>query len=73
MGLTYILNLKDYRFCYFQDVASDIWQLIDRGANFEETAMQISDKYEVDLDEAKADIEEFLQELMRLELVVCHE
>jgi len=73
INLIYILNLKDYNFYYFQNVASDIWQLISRGTNFEDLVMQISAKYAVDLSEAKADTEEFIQELIELELVVCHE
>lgn len=66
----YIIDLANQQIYKFNDVAGDIWKLICDKKNRDEIYKEISLVYNVDINEVKEDIDDFITELLESNLIV---
>lgn len=63
-SLLYILNIKEQRFIYFENVSIDIWLNINKGMSLYQITQTISEKYDVEPSVVKIDVIEFINDLI---------
>ena len=51
------------------EIGTQIWNLLDRQVSFDKMVQLIADEYEVSIEQASEDIEEFLKKLQAAELI----
>ena len=61
--------LQFYGMILLNDVSKLIWQTLENGAAFADILTAVTDAFAVSPEEAKADIEEFLDKLRKLQLL----
>jgi len=64
-----ILNLETSEYYSANDAGSRIWELLANGAGSRKIAHALSEEYGLPLEEAERDTEDFLAELLKLELI----
>lgn len=63
-----VFDSENEKFCSFENCAADIWKQLAE-AGIETITKNICDKYEVNNEMARKDIEEFIQKLLELGLI----
>lgn len=70
-GLTVILDTRESRkFHEFDEVATFLWDALDRAKNSAELVKVLMDDYDVDSDQAGLDVAKFLEDLKRKKLLL---
>ncbi|MFN3966405.1 MAG: PqqD family protein [Endomicrobiia bacterium] len=62
-GTACIVTVKDSRLHILNEIGTRIWQVIEKGIEFEDLIEKILQEYEVGPEKLKQDIKEFLDEL----------
>ncbi|PYS98212.1 MAG: hypothetical protein DMF63_16280 [Acidobacteria bacterium] len=65
-----IINLKTGTYHSLNTMATAIWTLVESGANLDELTAFAIDNHDVDRETANADIEQFLESLVKADLIV---
>lgn len=66
----YLITPGDSKLHNFNQVGTKIWQLLEGGITVPEITKHICQEYEVKEEEAKRDIEEFINKLIKKKMVV---
>ncbi len=70
-GKTVILDTREGRqFHEFDEVASFLWALLDHCKSLDELVERLTDEYDIHIDQAKLDIENFLKTLREKKLIL---
>jgi hypothetical protein len=67
-GEVVILNDEGTQVCLLNKTAAQIWTLLDGTKTLEEIAAQICERFEVSPDEAREDVQDFVQQLTQAHL-----
>ena len=67
-----ILNLKDGEYYELGQVGAHIWDAIQKPCSLEQLEQSLLDRYEVDLETARADLSELIGNLLDKGLVSVH-
>lgn len=68
-GESVILHTGSGKYFGFNEVGTDIWQLLEEPHSIAEITRQIADDYEIPKERCRDDIDELVEELIRKELV----
>jgi len=68
-GEVVILNDEGTQVCLLNKTAAHIWTLLDGTKTLEEIAVHICERFEVGPDEAREDVQDFVQQLTQAHLV----
>ncbi len=70
-GKTVILDTREGRqFHEFDEVASFLWDALDECLNFEDLLKHLTDEYDIQVEQARDDIEIFLSTLIEKKLIL---
>lgn len=64
-----VLNLQTEQYLGLDDLSTRIWQLLTAGGPIQSAYETLLTEYEVDPEQLRRDLEDFLQELLQLQLV----
>lgn len=64
-----ILNTSNGYYFSMNGTATEAWCLLNEGKSIDEVAQTIAERYEIDMQSAKADVESLLQELKNEHIV----
>ncbi len=67
---TTIFDSDDSILYTFNNVGADILEQIKRGNELEKIVIKIVKKYQIEKEKAKKDVTDFMQELLRLKIIV---
>lgn len=68
-----VVNLKESSFHTLNPVGSFIWQQIDGKTSIKKIIQKVTDEFDIDKDTAEKDSIEFIDELLKKELVIISE
>ncbi len=68
--IVYIINKKNNKFFYFDNVSKDIWLLIEEGFSVSEIISNLSNIYKIDCNELQEDVIEFINQLYEEGVIV---
>lgn len=68
-GRTYVLSLDDRQVHALNDTAAVIWESIGEGRSIDDLVRAVREVFEVDENEARADVEAFVADLAKLGLI----
>jgi hypothetical protein len=69
-GEAIIVNVANGRYHSMDGSGAVVWQLLDAGRSLEETVHALSQRYEVDPDRARTDVEQLARELVDQDLML---
>ena len=64
-----VLNLQTEHYLGLDDVSTRIWQLLTAGGSIQSAYETLLTEYEVDPEQLRRDLDDFVQELLQLQLV----
>ncbi len=64
-----LLNLKTKKFYTLNSTAAEIWKHYEMGKDIDEIASALHSDYDVELDEARTSVSNFLEELKKFNLI----
>ncbi|MGI8838450.1 MAG: PqqD family protein [Pyrinomonadaceae bacterium] len=64
-----LLDLKTERYLGLDDVSSRMWQVLTNGASIDSAYQTLLAEFDVNPERLRNDLDEFVQELLKLELV----
>src|SRR5258706_7790880 len=64
-----VLNLQTEQYLGLDDVSTRIWQLLTAGGSIQSTYETLLTGYEVDPEQLRRDLDDFVRELLQLQLV----
>ncbi len=64
-----VLNLQTEHYLGLDDVSTRIWQLLTVGGSIQSAYETLLTEYEVDPERLRGDLDDFVQELLQLQLV----
>jgi hypothetical protein len=68
-----VINLKTGTYYSLNKTATKIWSLVEKGANIEDLITFVVGSYEIEDFTAKADFDQFIEKLVKENLIVPHE
>jgi hypothetical protein len=70
-GEVVIANLSNGNYYNLQNTATSIWEMIKNGATLEQIVFQLSQKYDGNQEEITTSTQNFINELVKEELISC--
>jgi hypothetical protein len=68
-GVVFIIDERNEKIYSLEDISSEIWLLINKGFSNFDITVELLKKYKVDFDQLLNDVNEFIDELLLIEVI----